>query len=464
MVAPAWTPKMRLSGKHSVQQHCRKLRLAKRTRKTQRSQAIAEGLAPKACRPFALYFKKHTRVRKGATKAEHAAEMKRLGKVWKGLPSSEQEEYRAQCQDQFQAQRETLRIQGVNFRCKGNAKAHAEDGASEEVAEASGGNKHFEIGQFRCWTQDSSDGSCLYVGEGSYGAVLMSQTESGRKAVVKVFKHASRSGDLDHEAAILQRLQDELVPGCRCWFPEVLCVERRKVPFPHMALDYGGPSLHTVLATKGPLSQPSARSVAQQLKAALEALHGIGILHLDLKPANVLWLEDLWQLKLIDFGMSEAFSPAAFAAPAASVGPAAHAAPAAKWPNGLRFNQYVSASYRPPELWGLKPDEVLDAVSPSVDTWCYYCTLYEAVTGRVLMSPMKGCHEVGPTVKHVLQAWCQTYAEIRAAKRGRRVQRDKYHFFNVRLLRSGAWQQTFLTGLNPEPKLRALPSLGQLPS
>ena len=138
-----------------------------------------QGLAPKACRPFALYLKKNSTVQKGASRAEHAAEMKRLGQAWKRLPSSEKDAYRAQCQDEFQEQRQSLRIQGVYFR--GNAEVNAEDGTSEEVSEASGEKNHFEIGEFRCWTQVSSDGSCKYLGEGSYGAVLMSHIEVAEK-------------------------------------------------------------------------------------------------------------------------------------------------------------------------------------------------------------------------------------------------------------------------------------------
>ena len=169
-----------------------------------------QGLAPKACRPFALYLKKNSTVQKGASRAEHAAEMKRLGQAWKRLPSSEKDAYRAQCQDEFQAQRQSLRIQGVYFR--GNAEVNAEDGTSEEVSEASGEKKHFEIGEFRCCTQVSSDGSCKYLGEGSYGAVLMSHIESGRKAAVKLFKHASKSSDLDREAERSDALLPMLVP------------------------------------------------------------------------------------------------------------------------------------------------------------------------------------------------------------------------------------------------------------
>ena len=272
-----------------------------------------------------------------------------------------------------------------------------------------------------------------------------------------MFKHASRDDDLQYEVSVLQRLQKEMPASCRCWFPEVLFVEERRVPFPHIALEYGGPSLHTVLAKSGPLKACSAHSVGFQLKAALEATHRIGILHLDVKPGNVLWCEDLWRLKLIDFGMAETFCPAsaASAGPAASVGPAASARPA-QWPNSLRFNQYVSGPYRPPELWGLKPDELAHALSPSVDIWSYSCTMYEAVTGRVLMSPLRSCPPVS-TTKHVVQTWCQLWAVLQSKPRGKRPQPDRHHHFNLRMLRSGAWQGPIMKGLNPDPKLRNWP-------
>ena len=235
------------------------------------------GMAPKACRPFALFMKTCSQVRKGASRSEHFEEIKRLGKAWKQLPLAEQNQYRRKSQDLFQEQRATLRSHGVRLRCPQAAEERA--GQDEQVGEG-GQSSQLEgetiVGKFRCWKEEGSDGSCMYVGEGSYGCVLLSQTDSGRKVVVKVFKHSSRDDDMQYEVSILQRLQTEVPASCHCWFPEVLFVEERRVPFPHMALDYGGPSLHKVLTTTGPLSACSAQSVALQLKDALEAIHRFG--------------------------------------------------------------------------------------------------------------------------------------------------------------------------------------------
>ena len=45
--------------------------------------------------------------------------------------------------------------------------------------------------------------------------------------------------------------------------------------------------------------------LATQLRSALQALHSIRILHLDLKPANILWVQETSCMKLADFGMPE---------------------------------------------------------------------------------------------------------------------------------------------------------------
>ena len=348
MAAAAWQPIVRLKGKHSVQQHQKMVRKAKPKRQpTLRMKAVAEGMAPKACRPFALFMKFHSQVRKGASKSEHLQEMRRLGHAWKQLSEVARDEYRKKSQDLFREQRSSLRANGVPFR---TTVASEEDTCTNAAMADVQVEQAPCIGKFQCWHEEGSDGSCAYVGEGSYGCVLLSQADDGRKIVVKVFKHSSRENDLEHEVSIMQRLQTQLPLRCRGWFPDILAVERRRVPFPHIALDYAGPSLQKVVATSGPLSLHSARSAALQLKKALEAIHAIGIVHLDVKPGNVLWCEDLQKLKLIDFGMAEAFCFASAGSPASP------ASAALEWPNGLRFNLYVTAPYRPPELWGLKPD------------------------------------------------------------------------------------------------------------
>ena len=53
---------------------------------------------------------------------------------------------------------------------------------------------------------------------------------------------------------------------------------------------------------RGPLSEPTAIQFAMQIAAALDAAHARGIVHCDLKPANMLVSGD--RLKLLDFGVA----------------------------------------------------------------------------------------------------------------------------------------------------------------
>jgi serine/threonine-protein kinase len=64
-----------------------------------------------------------------------------------------------------------------------------------------------------------------------------------------------------------------------------------------------GPSLREVLAERDRLSDGETRSLGIQLARALDAAHARGILHRDVKPANVLRAPD-GQWKLADFGIA----------------------------------------------------------------------------------------------------------------------------------------------------------------
>jgi serine/threonine protein kinase len=64
-----------------------------------------------------------------------------------------------------------------------------------------------------------------------------------------------------------------------------------------------GPSLDRHLATEGPLPVPRIAETGLQLLGALEAVHAVGALHRDVKPANVLLRRD-GSAVLTDFGIA----------------------------------------------------------------------------------------------------------------------------------------------------------------
>src|SRR5207244_653984 len=72
-------------------------------------------------------------------------------------------------------------------------------------------------------------------------------------------------------------------------------------------MDYfPGTTLEDLVKEKGVLEVEEALPLATQVGEALEAAHGRGILHRDVKPANLLVrrTDRGWDARLIDFGLA----------------------------------------------------------------------------------------------------------------------------------------------------------------
>jgi serine/threonine-protein kinase len=69
--------------------------------------------------------------------------------------------------------------------------------------------------------------------------------------------------------------------------------------------DVRGRSLRDVIAERGPLPAGEAVALISQIAAALDATHRAGLVHLDVKPANVI-VDPAGNAKLTDFGIARA--------------------------------------------------------------------------------------------------------------------------------------------------------------
>ena len=113
--------------------------------------------------------------------------------------------------------------------------------------------------------------------------------------------------DLAGEPSIRQRFEGEARAAARLTHPNAVAVfdvgEESGVPFLVME-QVVGPTLAEEMR-HGPLDAGPLRRLGTELLAALGAAHGAGLVHRDVKPANVLMAPD-GSAKLADFGIAKA--------------------------------------------------------------------------------------------------------------------------------------------------------------
>ena len=131
-----------------------------------------------------------------------------------------------------------------------------------------------------------------------------------RKVAIKLIRTDLLSGA--DQTEYLARFQHEARAAGRCAHPNIVAIYDFAVHEgnPFLAMEFvEGSNLSQVLARSGRFSPASAIDVITQVLDALGCAHGLGVVHRDVKPANILLLAD-GRVKMTDFGISRLESSA----------------------------------------------------------------------------------------------------------------------------------------------------------
>src|SRR5271166_937663 len=164
------------------------------------------------------------------------------------------------------------------------------------------------------------------LGTGASAHVFLAEDVSlQRHVAVKVLQP-----ELVHDEAFLKRFRAESRSVASLNHPNVLRVFDwgEDEDGPYLVLEYlGGGSLRDLLDRGVRLSHAQAARMGAQAAEGLAYAHSRGLVHRDVKPANLLFDEE-GRVRISDFGVARALAEAAWTEPAgAMVGTARYAAP-----------------------------------------------------------------------------------------------------------------------------------------
>jgi tetratricopeptide (TPR) repeat protein/tRNA A-37 threonylcarbamoyl transferase component Bud32 len=213
------------------------------------------------------------------------------------------------------------------------------------------------------------------LGSGGMGTVYSAlHVALEKKVALKVLR-----SDVGNAQAAVDRLRDEARAASRIGSPYICDVtDFGQIPDGRVffVMEYlDGPSLGRVLRTDGALPPERALPIFRQIAKALQAAHEKGIVHLDMKPDNVVLLTRGRRsnlVKLVDFGVARL------------LGDTARDQQVAGTPEYLAPERFLGAAY-----------------DHRADIYALGVLAYETLTGKV---PFRAPSYLGTLTKHVEEA------------------------------------------------------------
>lgn len=128
----------------------------------------------------------------------------------------------------------------------------------------------------------------------------------------------------------------------------------------YYVMDYiSNGTLRNLVDTQGPMSEAAALALMEKVCDALEYIHSEGLIHLDIKPDNIM-LDDKWEPVLIDFGTSKIFIADG------------------EYRTTTTTNVGMTPGYAAPEQYS----QSIKAPEPTMDIYALGATLYMMLTGQ----------------------------------------------------------------------------------
>ncbi len=146
------------------------------------------------------------------------------------------------------------------------------------------------------------------LGAGGFGVAFLCRNRySGGQIVIKAFEDEGIDrdvADVFREAQILESLHHPgIIRLLDCGFADSVHEQRPFLKLEHFG---GSTTLDDHVQQSGPLTLDDLLPIARLTAEALHAAHQAGVLHRDVKPANLLVRRTSsgWEVRLIDFGLS----------------------------------------------------------------------------------------------------------------------------------------------------------------